>query len=520
MKTSGAYSAEITVGASDAGLSEAAAGRSFDVQRFIENFPVLIDAPNAITRLRQLVLGLALNGRLIGMAPVCDLKHRLPQGWRWARIDEIADCVLGKMLDHSKHTRGTKRAYLRNINVRWWTCNLTDLLEMYFEDDELERYGVQPGDVLICEGGEPGRAAIWTSQDPMLIQKAIHRVRPADVVIPEWIVFNLRYDSWTSRIDKYFTGATIKHFTGKALGSYTIPLPPLAEQKRIVAKVDELMRLLDDLEAKQAKKRETQARLQSAALDALTTAEGPEGVAAAWGRVAGNFEVLFDGPEGISDLRQAIVDMAVAGEFGSSVERPLASVPLRNVIVDTRYGTAKKCTPDRKLTPVLRIPNVVQGVLDLGELKYTALSDDELAQLQLHRGDLLVVRSNGSKELVGRPCVVDDRAEGFAYAGYLIRVRVDQRRVKPEWVQVALRSTAVRRQIEKPIRTTSGVHNINTTELMELSFPVPPLDEQVHAIQTATNLLQLCNDLEAKLRRADETAGKLIEAVVAEMVAA
>ena len=229
------------------------------------------------TALRSAILGLALGGRLIeqckadepaqtllgrlrageAVTPPDDEAATLPKSWAWANVGDIADCVLGKMLDQAKHTRGRKWPYLRNINVRWDGFDLTDLREMYFEDDELERYGVRVGDVLICEGGEPGRAAVWTDKNAsMLIQKAIHRVRFRGGIEPRWLILNLRYDASIGRLHRWFTGATIQHFTGKALSAYSIRLPPLAEQKRIVAKVDQLMALCDDLEAKQTKKRD------------------------------------------------------------------------------------------------------------------------------------------------------------------------------------------------------------------------------------------------------------------------
>ncbi len=252
-----------------------------------QHLEVLAEAEGGVVRLRQLVLGLALKGRLSGNLERRPNDANLPPDWQVKPVGEIADCVLGKMLDKSKHRSGTQRPYLRNINVRWWSVDLTDLLEMFFKDDELERYGVQRGDVLICEGGEPGRAAVWNGPEGMLIQKAIHRVRPhKGTVLPEWIVMSLRHDTWAGRLDELFTGATIKHFTGQVLRAYAIPLPPLAEQKRIVARVDQLMALIDDLEAKQTKKRDLSTSFTKASLEALTTADSPEAFDTAWNRGA------------------------------------------------------------------------------------------------------------------------------------------------------------------------------------------------------------------------------------------
>jgi type I restriction enzyme S subunit len=148
----------------------------------------------------------------------------------------IAEQRLGKMLDKAKN-KGELRPYVRNLNVQWFRFALDDVLEMRIPDDEVREFLLQEGDLLICEGGEPGRAAIWRDVgQPMFFQKALHRVRPIPDVLPEFLAYRFRLDTWTGALDKLFTGATIKHLTGKALKEHRFPLPPLPEQKRIVEK--------------------------------------------------------------------------------------------------------------------------------------------------------------------------------------------------------------------------------------------------------------------------------------------
>lgn len=101
----------------------------------------------------------------------------IPVSWSWARIDELAKTRLGKMLDKAKN-KGTPVRYLRNINVSWFDFDLSDIKKMRFEDSELEEFALRHGDVLICEGGYPGRAAVWDERESNIyFQKAIHRVR-------------------------------------------------------------------------------------------------------------------------------------------------------------------------------------------------------------------------------------------------------------------------------------------------------------------------------------------------------
>ncbi len=170
----------------------------------------------------------------------------LPDGWASALLGEIADVQLGKMLDR-KRTEGTSLPYLRNISVRWSSIELDNLPEMPFKDSELERFGIQDGDVLVCEGGEPGRAAVWRGgATDIKYQKALHRVRFAAQVEPDWLVHNLYFDSTRGGLARHFTGTTIAHFTRQAIRAYPVRLAPVAEQARVLEAIESYFTRLDD----------------------------------------------------------------------------------------------------------------------------------------------------------------------------------------------------------------------------------------------------------------------------------
>ncbi len=169
--------------------------------------------------------------------------------WEMVKLGEVAEMCLGKMLDKSKN-KGTYQPYLRNVNVRWGSFDLDDLLEMRFEESEQERYGIQIGDLIMCEGGEPGRCAIWNATVPnMKIQKALHRIRVKDSIYNKFVYYLFSLYAQNGRLEKYFTGTTIKHLTGQSLKSIEIPLPPLTEQQRIVKEIESRLSQAEAAEA-------------------------------------------------------------------------------------------------------------------------------------------------------------------------------------------------------------------------------------------------------------------------------
>lgn len=153
--------------------------------------------------------------------------------WERVRLGDVTDSCLGKMLDRAKN-KGEYQPYLANVDVRWGSFNLDDLSEMRFEDDEQERYGLKYGDLVICEGGEPGRCAIWKDQIPnMKIQKALHRVRVHDCLDYRFLYYWFLLAGKTGALEQYFTGTTIKHMPGEKLKSVLIDMPPIEVQRHI-----------------------------------------------------------------------------------------------------------------------------------------------------------------------------------------------------------------------------------------------------------------------------------------------
>ena len=188
----------------------------------------------------------AINGKNIDITE--EIAFDIPDSWCWCRLRTLASTALGKMLDKHKN-HGIPMPYLRNVNVRWGIFDLSELLQMRFEPSETERYSIKTGDLVVCEGGEPGRCAVWTNGlKDIRIQKALHRVRPYNGISSLLLSYIFRRYAQIQYIDKFFTGSTIKHLTGEALNQLLIILPPVAEQQRIVSQIKALLKYVDEID--------------------------------------------------------------------------------------------------------------------------------------------------------------------------------------------------------------------------------------------------------------------------------
>ena len=170
----------------------------------------------------------------------------LPDGWLWCVLPNIAHSELGKTLNQTSNT-GDLYPYLRSVNIRWDRIDLSDLNQMRFEPEEIERYTINKGDLLICEGGDVGRSAIWDREDTILYQNALHRVKFWGSINPRFFMYYMMYYETKGILKGICRGVTIKHLTGNVLNAIPFALPPLSEQTAIVKMVDNLFAILNIL---------------------------------------------------------------------------------------------------------------------------------------------------------------------------------------------------------------------------------------------------------------------------------
>lgn len=356
----------------------------------------------------------------------------LPRGWSTAKIADIAVVQGGIQKQPKRRPISNKYPFLRVANVLRNRLDLNEVHEVELFDGELERYRLAPGDLLVVEGnGSPsqiGRSAMWLGE----IQDCVHqnhliRVRPGPAVIPGFLNYFWNSPATTEHLRSLASSTSgLYVLTTAKVKSVAVPLPPRAEQERIVAAIEEEFSRID------------------AAEDSLRTVERKvEILAEAWVRVA-------------------------------SQGHP---VPLRDLLVEP-LSNGRSVPTAADGFPVLRLTALRDGRIDLTERKTGAWSKFEAERFLVKRGDFLVSRGNGSLRLVGLGALVDTEPDDVAFPDTMVRARVDSSRVDPRFLRIVWNGPKTRNQIEGVARTTAGIYKVNQQDLARVVVPVPPLEAQ------------------------------------------
>lgn len=371
---------------------------------------------------------------------------RFPSDWDVDRIDSAFDIQQGKQVSQRNRDGEHQRPFLRTKNVFWNRLDLTELDQMHFSEAEQSRLELRAGDLLVCEGGSIGRTALWNNEvEGCLHQNHLHRLRvKSGRADAQFGVFWLWYAFDVAKL--YFGRGnitTIPNLSQSKLAELPMALPPLPEQTKIAGILSTVQRAIEE----QERIIQTTTELKKALMQKLFT-------------------------EGLRNEPQKQTEI---GRVPESWE----VVPLDQIAESFQYGTSVKCGYDVKGKPVLRIPNVVGGAVDISDLKFGKPKPNEIGNLRLQSGDLLFVRTNGVKENAGRCSLFEDEIENCYFASYLIRVRLDPRRLNPSFLNEYGRTEVGTSFLSgKAIRTADGKFNINSGTLKTMLVPVPAIDEQ------------------------------------------
>jgi type I restriction enzyme, S subunit len=517
-------------------------------ERLMRHFDRIADAPGAVARLRRFVLDLAVRGKLVEQdpggtsAPNLDAGvFSLPNGWILSALSEICVSITdGDHLPPPKTNSGIPLLVIGNVrrgHVDFQGCR--HVPEEYYKRLDPSR---QPrkGDVLFTLVGSYGIPVLITDDRAFCVQRHIGILRPTRRVAAAFLSRVLESKFVFDQATACATGIAQKTVPLSGLRRINLPLPPLAEQHRIVAKVDELMGLCDRLEAAQAERERRRDLLASASLHRVNeVADAPSS------RESARFYLthlprLTTRVEHVQHLRETILSLAVRGGLvaqdptdeprtapdhlrAETEEKVTPQFPVPQGwewlrvadIFDVAGGIQK--TPDRapreNAFPYLGVGNVYRGRLDLTNVKEFELQEGELDRRRLEAGDLLIIEGNGSITEVGRCALWRGEIPNCVHQNHVIRCRPREVRTAP-FVLLFLNSPAGMEIMQRLAITSSGLYSLSVGKIRQIMLPLPPLAEQHRIVAKVNELMSICDQLEAQLRAGETESRRYLESVL------
>ena len=565
-------------------------------ETFSENFELLADAPNGVQKLRELILQLAVQGKLVPQdqnnepasnlldkikvrkeqliqkniikkakpfLPIdkSDIPNILPENWESVRLGNLIISIIGG------GTPSKNKTEYWGGNIPW--ASVKDLRkEKYLEKtiDYITEIGLEKsstnliakGNVIICTRMGLGKIALNR------IDVAINQDLKA-IELPEELDQDYFYNFYLTQ-NIVGNGMTVSGIRQSELLNFIVPLPPLEEQKRIVSKVDQLMALCDQLEARQQKKFEMRIRLNNAALDKFLTAPTPEELSLHWQRICDNFDLLYDAPETVGQLRQAILQLAVQGKLVAQDSHSESAVELLRSLRNERnkwlednanenpeYRTALKKlnkleVPDHPFSvpdswqfvnlidccyllvdchnktapysengiPLIRTTNIRNRQFRMSGLKFVS---EETYLFWSRRcppepGDIIFTR----EAPMGEAAIIPKGAK-YCLGQRTMLIRPMHKYILNSYLLITLTEPQLLNRAT-PAAVGSTVKHLRVGDVERLTIPIPPLEEQKRIVAKVDQLMALCDELEAGLVQAQTDGGKLMEAVVHHVLAA
>lgn len=551
---------------------------SMSAPRLARHFEQLAGAPSGVAQLRELIVALAVRGKLVpqqdadgyasrlleesraqvrakmheGKAkkekPAADVDaaetpFEIPDTWQWCRLTDTGEFINGlafKPTDWAPD--GLPIIRIQNLSGRNQEFNRT---KGSFHPSVI----VRSGDILVSWSATLD-AFVWQGETGVLNQH-IFRVEPAPCVDRGFLYWLLKWAIRDLAESEHAHGLVMSHINRGPFLAKPIALPPLAEQARIVARVDELMQLCDALEAKGRLEAQQHARLLETLLGTLTESTTPEELAANWQRVAEHFDLLMYRPEAVDVLEQTVLQLAVRGllvpqdpsdEPASSLlqriaatkerlvslgrvrrERPMQ--PIENDVeqfdlpagwawvrlqeaYDVRDGTHDTPKYHETGVPLVTSKNLSSGRLDLTDVKLISTADHEAisARSKVDRHDILFAMIGS----IGNPVIVDTDVE-FSIKNVALFKHYSLSLSSPEFLLLSLTVAADRMSAQ----AAGGVQSfISLGQIRSTTIALPPLAEQARIVARVTELRRLCADLRQRLAASQATQSRLAEALV------
>ncbi len=440
-----------------------------------------------------------------------EIPFEIPENWCWCRIDDLFSHNTGKALNKSENKEGTELEYITTSNLYWNYFELDNLKTMLFKDSEIEKCTVQKGDLLVCEGGEVGRTAIWNFDRTICIQNHIHRLRAYEASLNKSFYYFVMFLYKEGKlIDDYAKGIGIKGLSSNALGSIIIPLPPISVQNAIVAKLEQVLPLVDAYENALLQKEE----LKSALLDKVKKAILQEAIT---GKLTENWRKSATIKESGKQLLDRIIEERNAKALAEWEEKvktnPKAKKPapivaseigeeeipfevpeswcwcrLGDLAAIARGGSPRPIndflTNDPDGYNWIKISDTDKGGKFINSTKQKIKKEGLYKTRLIHKGDFLLTNSMS----FGRPYI--SNIEGCIHDGWLVFSFINEL-INPDFIYHLLSSPFI---YDSFSQSAAGgvVQNLNTDKVIDTLVPLPPLEEQEEIVKKVEELLELC----------------------------
>ena len=565
----------------------------------LQQFDLIATAPKGVARLRELILMLAVQGKLVpqdpGDEPANALLERihseksrlvkegkirkdkplaeisedekpfeLPSGWTWTRLGQIGEIGSSSRVHQRDWTSEGVPFYRAReiVHLSSFGSVPNDLFISEALFAELSAGGLIPeaNDLMLTGVGTIGVPYVVRDTDRFYFKDASVLIfKNRYVLCPYFLFYFMKSPYWVDIIHANSMGTTVHTLTIGRACEVPFALPPIAEQSRIVAHVEELMALCDALEAKGKLEAEQHARLVGSLFESLANSESAHALAENWQRIATHFDLLLDRPAAVDALEQTILQLAVRGLLvpQDPADEP-ASVLLQKIRQEKDHQIAAgKIKRDKPLPPIndeekpfelpegwewarfgeitnissgvtlgrktpikdpislpyLRVANVQRWQLALNELKELMIDRSELERFQIQKNDLLITEG-GDWDKVGRTCIWHGQVPVCLHQNHVFKARGLTGQWSPVWAELYLNSTDARAYFSSSAKQTTNLASINMTELKRCVFPMPPLYEQSRIVARVTELRALCAQLRERLAATARTQSRLAEALV------
>ena len=476
-------------------------------------------------------------------------KTQLPQGWEIKRLGDVLQIQNGYAFKSTEFIKeNAQNLHIPLIRQSQLIGNTVDLSDCVFLDKkyllEKKNYIVNKGDILIGMSGSIGKVSFYENDYPALLNQRVGKLNLYSHSTFQKEFFAYLLISLEQNIIQMAKGMGVQNISSKDIERLEISIPPIETQTAIVNKIESLFAEIDAgiaslKTAQQQLKHYRQSLLKNAFNGELTKQWRLEQA----DRLPSANELLAQiqavreqhHAQQLADWKAAVQQWEQAGKQGKKPSKPKAPtqavkfeenfssyypyirIPVGFFIEPAKYGTSQKCEYEKyeNSTGVIRIPNITEnGLIDLEDMKYAKFSTEEKEDYALKEGDLLLIRSNGSVNIVGSVGLVGKEETNYIYAGYLIRLRPIQSIVNSKFLTFAFQCLDTRTQIEFKAKSTSGVNNINAQEVQDLQINIFSLAEQTQIVAILESKLTACDQLTTELATQLKQAELLKQAVL------